>query len=262
MHAFFTRSGLVYQLARREIVSRYRGSALGLLWAVLQPLLMLAVYSFVFGHVMQARWPHPSADVPGMYALMLFSGLLLHAVLAECLTRSPGLIVSQPNFVKKVVFPLQILPLVQMVVATFHLLIGSALLLIAKLLVLGTLSPFALLLPLVWAPFVLLCLGLAWFLSALGVYLRDIGHVGGLAATVLLFLSPVLFPAEMLPEAMRGLVWLNPLSWPVEAARDLLFWNRLPDLTHTTLFYAGSGAVALLGYAFFQRVRKGFADVL
>ena len=259
---FIIQRGLIYHMVRREILSRYRSSMLGLFWSVIQPLLMLAIYSFVFGHVMRARWPVAGGEVPGMFSLILFCGLLFHTLLAECLIRAPQLVVSQVNFVKKVVFPLEVLPVVLISSSCFHFLIGFVVLLAAQLCILGTVLWTVLLLPLVLIPFLLMCLGVAWFLAALGVYVRDVGHIIGLGTTVLLFFSPVLYPSTMLPEWIRPFIFLNPLSWPVETARDLLLTGILPSVKGTLTYWVSAIVIALIGLSFFQKTRKGFADVL
>ena len=262
LKTFIIQRGLIYHMVRREILSRYRASMLGLLWSVIQPLLMLAIYSFVFGHVMKARWPQPGGEVPGMFSLLLFCGLLFHTLLSECLMRAPQLIVSQVNFVKKVVFPLEVLPVVMLSSALFHFLIGFAVLLIAQILLLGTVMWSVVLLPIVLIPFALICLGSGWLLASLGVYVRDISHVIGLFTTVLLFFSPILYPSQMLPEWIRPWVFLNPLAWPVETARDLLLTGILPSPQGIIFYWTAAILAAAFGLWFFQKTRKGFADVL
>lgn len=257
-----TQRGLIYHMVRREIVSRYRGSMLGIFWSIIQPLLMLAIYSFVFGHVMQARWPIQGGDIAGMFSLLLFCGLLFHTLLAECLIRAPQLVVGQVNFVKKVVFPLEVLPVVLVCSTLFHFTIGFCVLLAAQLLLLGAIVWTIVLLPIVLLPFILICLGAGWLLAALGVYVRDVGHIIGLFTTILLFFSPILYPSEMLPEWIRPFIFLNPLSWVVETTRNLLLTGILPSLYTTVIYYSAAILVAIVGLLFFQKTRKGFADVL
>lgn len=259
---FITQRGLIYHMVRREILSRYRASMLGLLWSVIQPLMMLAIYTFVFGHVMKARWPVAGSDVPGMYSLVLFCGLLFHMLLSECLARAPQLVVGQVNFVKKVVFPLEILPIVMVSSALFHFIIGFTILLFAQLLILGSIMWTVLLIPVVLLPFILICLSIGWFVSALGVYVRDIGHLVGLLTTLLLFFSPILYPSQMLPEWIRPWIFLNPLAWPVETARDLLLTGVMPSVKGIIAYWLTAFAAAIIGLCFFQKTRKGFADVL
>lgn len=258
----FANRPLIYQLTRREIVTRYRGSLLGMVWSLIQPLLMLAIYSFVFGYVMKSRWPVPGGDQPGMFPIILFSGLVLHGLLAECLARAPHLIVSQPNFVKKVVFPLEVLPAVMVASSLFHFLIGMVVLLGAAFWVLGAIPVTALLIPLVVAPLLLVCLGLGWGLAALGVYVRDIGQIIGLVITMLLFFGPILYPLSVLPEWLQPIILLNPLTFPVEAMRALLIAGEIPSITLWGGYTAVSVLVAFVGLCFFEKTRRGFADVL
>ncbi len=257
---------LLRQMLRRDIAQSYRGSALGMLWSFITPLLMLGVYTIVFSVVFEARWASRAGETTppatGEFALILFCGLILHAFLADCLSRSPQIILGNVNFVKKVIFPLEILPVVVVGSAAFHFLMGLAVLLAAQLALTGTIPLTALLLPLVLAPFVIFCLGLAWILASIGVYLRDIGQIVGLATTVLLFLSPVFYPPEALPVAWRPLLILNPLTVIVENLRAVLLWGNLPNWPALGYYGAFSLAFMLLGFAWFQKTRKGFADVV
>lgn len=251
---------LLKQLAWREIASRYRGSVLGLSWPFLAPLLMLAIYSFVFGTVFQARWGLPGESTLD-FALTLFAGLIVFNFFAECLGRAPGVIAAQPNLVKKVVFPLELLPLAIVLAALFHA-GASTLILIAALAAQGALSASALWLPLVWLPFVLMVAGLSWILAALGVFVRDLGQAIGMATTALLFLSPVFYPASALPERLRSWLFLNPLTVPIEQSRAVLSFGEAPSVTALCVYGLLALAVAALGLALFRRVRPGFADVL
>ncbi len=253
---------LMRQLIEREIRDRYKGAALELVWVVVNPLLLLAIYGFVFGVVFKARFPG-LADAPEVaYPLVLFSGLIVHALMAECLSRAPSLVVQHANYVKKVVFPLEVLPVVVMGGALFHAAIAVAILL-AGLVAFGHPPGWtALLLPVVWLPLVLLTLGLTWFLASLGVFLRDIDQIIRLAIMLLLFVSPVFYPVEAVPEALRPLLHLNPLTPVIEATRDVLLWGRLPDPAS----YAGGLALGLFvawhGLYWFARTKHSFADVV
>jgi lipopolysaccharide transport system permease protein len=246
----------------REIVGRYRGSFGGLLWSLINPLLMLAIYTFVFAVVFKARWSNAAPDGGVSFAVVLFAGLIVQAFFAECLTRAPRLLIEHANFVKKVVFPLEVLPIITVGVALFHAGISLIILFAALLFVGNPLYATVLLLPVVIAPFVLLTLGLTWFVGALGVYIRDIGQVIGLLTTMMLFLSPVFYPLSALPESLRGLVLFNPLTLPIEQLRNVLIWGRLPDWNALVAYYVLAFAMAFFGYWWFQRSRKGFADVL
>ncbi|MBM3599505.1 MAG: ABC transporter permease [Alphaproteobacteria bacterium] len=257
-----SRGFLIRQLAVREVVSRYRGSWLGLVWSLVNPLLMLAVYTFVFGIVFRVRWGQRGDDGPIGFALVLFAGLIVHGFFAECVTRAPGLVVGNANYVKRVVFPLEILPYVALAAALFHAAV-SLVVLLAFFVATAGMPPLTIaLLPIVWAPFALLILGLCWFLASLGVYLRDIGQVTQPVVTVLLFLSPVFFPLEALPPALRPWLQLNPLTFIIDQTRAVLLWGQMPDWTGLAAYALVGLLVAWLGFYWFERTRRGFADVL
>ncbi len=257
---------LLAQMLTRDVAQRYRGSALGMLWSFLTPLLMLAVYTVVFSVVFEARWASRGAEnaqpQTGEFALILFCGLLLHTFLADCLTRSPQIVLGNANFVKKVIFPLEILPVTVVGSAGFHFLVGLVVLLAAQLIVLGTIPVTALLFPLAVAPLAMCALGAAWLLASAGVYLRDIGQLMGLCMTVLLFLSPVFYPPEALPEAWRPYLVLNPLTVPIESLRAVLLWGRMPQWDMLGAYTCVAAVMMWLGFAWFQKTRKGFADVV
>lgn len=252
---------LIKVLLVRDVAARYRGSALGMLWSFLQPAMMLSVYTFVFSVVFGARWK-PESSSKTEFALILFAGLLLFNLFAECLNRAPALLLNNVNYVKKVVFPLEILPVVAAGSAMFHALIGLFVWLIAYAVLFGAPHFSIILLPLIFAQLLLLVLGLSWMMAALGAYLRDVSQFTGLLTTMLMFLSPVFYPASALPDPYRALLMLNPLTYLIEQARDVLFWGRLPEPFHVAAGLFGSMLIAWLGFAFFQKTRKGFADVL
>lgn len=253
---------LIARLAKRELVARYRGSLLGILWAVINPLLMLAVYTFVFTTVFQARWGAGDQGGSPQFALLLFSGLVLFGILSECINRAPGLLLENVSYIKKVVFPLEILPAVVLAVALANAGIGLVILVVFHLAVLGLPPATALLLPLVMLPLCLTTLGLSWFLASVGVFLRDIRQLVGVAVTVLMFLSPIFYPLSAVPEAFRGFILLNPLTVILEQSKDLLFWGRIPPIAEWGIAMLGSWAIAWLGYAWFMKTRRGFADVV
>ena len=253
---------LIVQMTKREVVGRYQGSALGLVWSFLNPVFMLAVYTFVFSVVFKARWGVGGEESKTQFAVVLFVGMIVHGLFAEVLNRAPGLILSNVNYVKKVVFPLEILPVISMGAALFHSLISLGVLLIAFVLFNGYLHWTAIFTPLVLLPLVILTLGLAWMLASLGVFLRDVGQTIGIITTVMLFLAPVFYPVTALPEEMRPWIMANPLTFIIEQAREVLIWGRMPDWAGLGTYTVVAMAITWAGYAWFQKTRKGFADVL
>lgn len=253
---------LIWQLLRRDIHSRYRGSVLGLLWSLGTPLIMLGIYTFVFQFVFKSRWNDTAGETTLSFAIVLFLGLTIHAVMAEILTKSPLLITGNQNFVKKIVFPLELLSWVTLLGATFTFLISFGLLLIFILVELQRIPLTALLLPLIILPYFVLLLGVSWLLAALGVYLRDIQQITGTLSTLLLFLSPIFYSVNILPEKLQTLIFLNPLSYIVESARTVLIYGQFPDFIGLGIYSLVALFVAWLGYSFFRKVRPGFSDVL
>lgn len=254
---------LIFQMARREVIGRYRGSTMGLIWSFFNPILMLVVYTFVFSEVFKSRWgPAGGEENRTQFAVVLFVGLIVLGLTSELLNRSATLVTSNVNFVKKVVFPLEILPVIAMGAALFHAAISFVVLLIAFFLFNGFLHWTALLAPLVLAPLIVMLVGLGWILASLGVFLRDIGQTVGIITSVLMFVSPVFYPVTAVPVQFRSIIMANPLTFIIEQMRAVLIWGHLPDWSGLTIYLVASIAVAWLGYAWFQKTRKGFADVL
>jgi lipopolysaccharide transport system permease protein len=254
---------LLMQLALRDAFGRYRTSYLGAVWSVLAPLTTLMVYTFVFGKVLPSNWSGSQAGVSTKdFAIVLFAGLLVFNYFAECVTRAPSVILNNPNYVTKVVFPLEILVPATMLSALVHLLANALLLLLFQAILVGHFSIFALLLPVALLPLFFLTLGVMWFLASLGVYVRDVGQFAAIVVTPLLFLSPIFFPMEAVPIDYRWLMKLSPLTGAVEAARDVLVFDRLPDVSYWLANFGASVAVMTAGFAWFQYTRSGFADVL
>jgi lipopolysaccharide transport system permease protein len=252
---------LVRSLVQREVVGRYRGSFLGILWSFFNPVFMLLVYTFVFSVVFKARWGTGS-DSKTEFALVLFAGLLVFNLFAECFNRAPTLILSNVNYVKKVVFPLEILPWVTLGSALFHVAISLSVWLTAYVILVGMPHVTILWLPLVLLPLLLFTMGITWALAALGVYLRDVSQLTGMATTTLMFLSPIFYPVSALPEVYRQLLFVNPMTPAIEMVRDVMYWGKMPDILMLTIYTASAATLAWLGFAWFQKTRKGFADVL
>lgn len=252
---------LIYVSAKREVLGRYRGSLLGLLWSFFNPLFMLAVYTFVFSEVFKARW-NAANDSKVEFALVLFAGLLVFNLFAECFNRAPGLVLGNPNYVKKVVFPLEILPFVVLLSALYHAAISLGVWLAAYVLLIGMPHATVFYLPLIVIPFLMFVMGLSWALASLGVFLRDVSQITSVLTSVLLFLSPIFFPVTAIPEGYRHLLYFNPLTGVIEQVRAVLYWGAAPDFRLVAIYWIVGICIAWLGFAWFQKTRKGFADVL
>lgn len=253
---------LILQMSKREVVGRYKGSAMGLLWSFFNPILMLAMYTFVFSAVFNARWGVGGEESKTDFAVVLFVGMIIHGLFAEVLNRAPSLILGNVNYVKKVIFPLDILPVISMGAALFHSFVSLLVLLVVFVSLNGYLHWTVIFFPLVIAPLVILTMGLAWMLASLGVFLRDVGQSIGIVMTIALFCSPVFYPTTALPEEYRFWLMANPLTFIIEQGRAVLIFGGLPNWTGLLVYTVVAIAIAWVGYAWFQRTRKGFADVL
>jgi lipopolysaccharide transport system permease protein len=249
-------------MAWREVVGRYKGSVFGLFWSFINPVLMLAVYTFVFSVVFKAKWGVVGEESNTSFALILFVGLIVHGLLAEVLNRSPNLILGNVNYVKKVVFPLEILSVINLAAAFFHSLISLVVLLIASVAINGYLPWTVVLIPIVLLPLATLVMGLSWVLASLGVFIRDIGQTIGIITTVMLFMSPIFFPLSAIPEKYQPWILANPLTFIIEQSREVLIFGNLPNWSGLGIYMLMASAVAWFGYMWFQKTRKGFADVL
>lgn len=254
---------LILQMTKREVVGRYKGSAFGLAWSFFNPVFMLIVYTFVFSEIFKARWGGEGADdSKTQFAVVLFVGMIVQGLFSEVLNRSPSLILSNVNYVKKVVFPLEILPVIAMGAALFHSLVSLFVLLTAFALFNGYLQWTAVFIPLVLMPLVILTMGFAWMLASIGVFLRDVGQTIGIITTVLMFLAPVFYPITAVPERFRPFIMANPITFIIEQGREVLIWGHLPNWMGLGTYTLVASVVAWLGFALFQKTRKGFADVL
>lgn len=254
---------LIMQMTTREVVGRYKGSIMGLAWSFFNPIFMLTVYTFVFSEIFKSRWGGIGGDdSKTQFAVVLFVGMIVLSLFSEVLNRAPGLILSNANYVKKVIFPIEILPVIAMGAALFHSLINLGVLLAAFAIFNGYLHWTAIFTPLVLFPLVILTTGLAWMLASLGVFLRDVGQTIGIITTVLMFLSPVFYPVTAVPERFRPFIMANPLTFIIQQAREVLIWGHLPNWMGLAGYTLAAAIIAWLGYAWFQKTRKGFADVL
>jgi len=248
-------------LAEREIRSRFAGTMLGLGHYLLMPLLMLLVYAFAFGIVFKVRWPGAEAGFAD-FTLRLFAGLIAFQFFAEVVNRASTLILDNAIYVKKLVFPLETLVPAVIAVALFQAMWSIAVLFVAYVLWLGLPPLTALLLPVLWLPLILMTAGMAWVLAALGVFLRDLHQLVSILTSLMMFLTPVFYPLQMVPEPYRFLVMLNPLSGLIEAMRNALFAGESPSAPTLAMWMGGGIIMAQLGYWLFMRTRKAFADVI
>lgn len=260
--SFFKNKNLIYQLSKRDVLSRYKGSVVGIAWSVLTPLMMLTLYTFVFSYVFKARWGTASELPKEMYAMVLYTGMIIHALLAECMNRASTLMQVHASYVKKVVFPLEALTWVTLFSSIFQAGIGFMLLIVAKIIITGSISLSVLYLPLILMPLILIILGVCWIITSIGVYFRDVTHLTSILITVLMFASPIFYPVSILPEKFQFIIYLNPLTYFIEESRNVLIWEQYPDFSNFIIATLLSVFIAVIGYVFFQRTRKGFADVL
>lgn len=261
LSVFGRHRSLTMELTKRDVLGRYRGASFGLLWSLISPFLMLMVYSFAFGFVMRARWPQMQQH-DTHYSIILFVGLIVHGFFAECLNRSPNLITTNANFVKRVIFPLEILPWSMMLSALFHTLMNFVVFLALHLILDHTLTWTTVLLPVVMLPLVILAMGVSWLLAALGVYMRDIGQITGVLATAMLFLSTAMFPIDALPHRYQWLLRLNPLTFIIDQARAVTLWGHMPNWGGLAVYTVCSVLIFMGGFAVFSLTRRGFADVI
>jgi lipopolysaccharide transport system permease protein len=253
---------LIYQMTRREVVGRYKGSMIGLAWSFFNPLLMLVIYTFVFSVVFKSRWGAAGSDSKTEFATILFVGMIVFNLFAETINRAPTLILSNVNYVKKVVFPLEILPAINLGAALFHTSISFGVLICALILFNGYLHWTVVFLPIVLLPFIFLIMGISWFIASLGVYACDVSQAIGVITTLTMFLSPVFYPISAVPQEFQRWILINPLSFMIEQARNVLLFGDLPNWFDLSIYCLASTFVMYFGFAWFQKTKKGFADVL
>jgi lipopolysaccharide transport system permease protein len=263
----FHHGPLIRQFTRRDIESRYRGSFLGMAWSLLTPLLMLAVYTFVFSTVLKGRWDRPGIEAAAEsksppFALVLLCGLLVYNFFSEVIGRSPGLIVANPNLVKKVVFPLEILPLSAVLVGVFNMVFMLLVWVAGALIFVGAIPATAILLPIILLPTLLATAGFAWFLASLGVFVRDTAPTVLVIVQILFFATPIMYPLDIVPAPYDTVLRINPLTTAVENVRNVLLWGELPNWGMFVGSLAATSMICLLGYAFFMKSKRAFGDVL
>ena len=259
----FRHRQLTIQLAKRDILGRYRTAQLGLVWSIITPLVLLAIYTFVFTIVFPGNhWTEDPNESKGIFALAMFCGMLVFNLFAELVNRAPGLIVSNPNYVRKVVFPLEVFVPASLISALFNLLVGLVVWLVGRIALVG-LPPITILwLPIVLLPVCLVTLGIGWVLASVGVFIRDVNLGVGLVVQVLFFGTPIFYSLKRVPHPYREILEINPLTHAVEDARNVLMWGHGPDWSRWCVSLAIASVVAVLGCAFFLKSKRAFGDVL
>lgn len=252
--------GLVIALIKRDLLSKYKGSILGVLWSFITPLCMLLVYTFMFSVVFNARWG--SNGNKSEFALVLFSGLMIFNFFSEVINRAPGLILANQSYVKKVVFPLETLPFVICGAALVNLIISLIVWVLFYIFLFGIPHIEILLFPVILLPLMFMTVGITYILSSLGVFLRDLGQFISVVLTAMMFLSPIFYPVSALPTDYQVWMQLNPLTTIIESSRAVLINGELPDWRLYIMYFVVSFNVMWLGFAWFQYTKKGFSDVL
>lgn len=253
---------LIRQFTWRQVLQRYRGSYLGILWSFAMPLALLLVYTFVFSVIFQARWEEADTNNPSNFALILFAGLVIFNIFSETVSNSPTLIISNPNYVKKVVFPLEVLSVSQFGAVLINSLFSIAILLIGMVVIQGYIPWTAILLPLMLLPLSLLCLGLSWFLAAIGVAIRDIRYMLEVGMRLFLFVTPIFYPLTAVPAQFRFFLYLNPLTLMVEHFRQVVLFGQLPNWGEFGLVLLVASGICLLGYIFMMKTKRILADII
>jgi lipopolysaccharide transport system permease protein len=262
LRGFLSHRDLLWELVKRDFIGRYKGSIFGVVWSLFNPLLMLAIYTFVFSVAFKARWGGHSDESKVAFAIVLFSGIIIHTFFAECLNRAPSLITSHANYVKKVVFPLEILPWMVLLSALLHFLVSFGALSVFCLLSGVNIHAGALLIPVALLPLILMVMGFSWILASLGVYLRDLSQVIGMLVTISMFLAPIFYPIDSLPETYKVFLSWNPITLPVIQLRNLMLFARPFEWGLWAVSLVIGLAICQIGYWWFQKSRRGFADVV
>lgn len=252
---------LTRELTRRDILGRYRGANFGLLWSLIGPLMMLVIYTVAFGAILGSRWNQPTGEIAA-FGMVLFIGILVHGFFAECFSRSPRLMIDNSNYVKRVIFPLHVLPWSVVLSALFHMAMNLVVFALLNAALYGKFSPYIVLAPIVVVPLVLMTVSVCWVMASLGVYLRDISQAVPVIVTAMLFLSSAIVPVDSLPPRYQLIFRLNPLTFFIDEMRDVALWGRLPDFSGLLLRAVVALVLLYVSYAWFRFTSRGFADVL
>jgi lipopolysaccharide transport system permease protein len=258
--SIYNNRNLIYAIAKRDVESRYKGTILGLLWAMVTPLIAMSIYIFVFGTIFNAKWVKGEDGV--QYVLLLYMGLIIFNCFSECINRAPMLVLSNSNYVKKIIFPLEVLSVSSALSSLFQVGLSMIIWLIIYLFAFGSLNLTVLFAPIILIELAMLCVGIGLILSSVGVFVRDLTQIMSSITSMLLFLSPVLYPVSSIPEEYRGWIYLNPLVQIIESIRLVMFYGKVPDpyLMLSSMFI--QIIIFLMGIYWFQKTKKGFADVM
>jgi lipopolysaccharide transport system permease protein len=251
---------LILELTKREFTGRYRGSFGGVIWSFIQPLFLLAIYTIAFGVILKTRWGGGGSTAE--YALMLFAGLIVFNAFSECLSKSSTLITNNPNFVKKVVFPLELLPVVTVGSVIIHTMIAIAVWFSGYMLLFGLPKPSAAFFPIILVCLVPVLLGIAWLFSAIGVVIRDISQATGMLNHALLFLTPIFYSIEAAPPMLKNALMLNPLTFIVEQLRAVLYLGKMPNFIGLLIYFIIATLFAWCSLVLFKRLRPTFSDMV
>lgn len=258
----FSKRDLISKFTWRDVLGRYKGTYLGMIWSLLNPLMTLAVYTFVFGVILKAKFVSGSSGGYGAYALVLFTGIIVFNVFSVCISRAPLLIADKPNYVKRVVFPLEILPVAALGSSLISAGLGFIVLLPALVIFSSKISTTIHMFPFILLPLCALTLGIGWFLASFGVYIRDVEQVVTVLLQLLFFMSPVIYPLSAVPERFQLLARINPLTTILENARRTLVWGQSLEWRWWAVATVVSLLVMQFGYMWFMRTKRTFADVI
>ena len=251
------------ELSLRDIKSRYKGSVLGWIWTFITPLAMLTVYTFIFGFVFKSRWADDDLSNYD-FAMNLFIGMLFFSFFSECFSRASSIIYTNSNYVKKIVFRTEILPFVNLISALFHFFTGLFIWFLAMLFIsdskLGVYSIISLILIVI--AFSMMTLGISYYLSAFGTYIKDLNQICNSFIALILFISPVFYNSSILPDSISKFILLNPISYPILESRNVLINGDLLDISGYLVYFAIATFILISGYFLFIRLKKGFADVV
>lgn len=253
---------LIRQFTSRDILGRYKGSYLGMFWSYINTIFMLLIYTYVFSVIFKAKWGASSSGSKVEFALIMFCGMLVFNIFSESVNRAPGLILGNASYVKRVIFPLQILPMTILCSSLVQFLVSLSILAIGISIFMQPLTWTIFFLPLVLVPLCLFSLGLSWFVSSLGVFLRDIGHPIAIITQALFFTTPIFYPIEAVPGQLQMIVRLNPLTVIIENARGVIIWGKSPEWFWLGIITLFSMIIMQLGYVWFEKSKRAFADVV